>query len=115
MYIRERTCGDQELARLCLHEFGVPYTEINISREPDAAEALEELVGCLAVPTVIVVDEERRPITPPAPLGRQQSVRNVDRGSVISEPSREGLRQFLIKHELFQPTPQRSSDTSSSA
>jgi hypothetical protein len=30
-------------------------------------------------------------------------VRNVDRGSVISEPSREGLRQFLIKHALLQP------------
>jgi hypothetical protein len=32
MYTRERTCGDQQLARLCLQEFGVPYTEVNISR-----------------------------------------------------------------------------------
>jgi glutaredoxin len=103
MYTRERTCGDQQLARLCLQEFGVPYTEINISREPDAAQELGELIGCLAVPTLLVADEDRRPITPPTLLGPYQSVRNVDRGSVISEPSREGLRQFLIKHALLQP------------
>ena len=105
MYTRERTCGDQQLARLCLQEFGVSYAEINISREPDAAQELEELIGCRAVPTLIVADEERRPITPPSPIGPRQSVRNVDRGSVISEPSREGLRQFLIKHALLQPAP----------
>ncbi len=103
MYTRERTCGDQQLARLCLQEFGVPYTEINISREPDAAQELEELIGCLAVPTLLVADEDHRPITPPKPIGPYQSLRNVDRGSVISEPSREGLRRFLINHALLQP------------
>ena len=103
MYTRERTCGDQQLARLCLQEFCVPCTEINISREPDAAQELEELIGCLAVPTLIVAGEDHRPITPPALIGPYQSVRNVDRGSVISEPSRAGLRQFLIKHALLQP------------
>ncbi len=103
MYTRERTCGDQQLARLCLQEFGVPYTEVNISREPDAAQELEDLIGCLAVPTLIVADKERRPIAPPNPIGPYRSVRNVDRGSVINEPSREGLRQFLIKHALLLP------------
>jgi hypothetical protein len=103
MYTRERTCGDQQLARLCLQEFGVPCTEINISREPDAAQELEELIGCLAVPTLLVAAEDHRPITPPAPIGPYQSVRNIDRGSVISEPSREGLRRFLVNHALLQP------------
>jgi hypothetical protein len=101
MYTRERICGDQQLARLSLQEFGVPCTEINISREPDAAQELQELIGCLAVPTLVVADEEHHPIAPPAPLEPYRSVRNVDRGSVISEPSREGLRQFLIKHGLL--------------
>ncbi len=104
MYTRERTCGDQQLARLCLQEFGVPYIEVNISREPDAALELQELIGCLAVPTLLVADLQRHPIAPPTPIGLHQSVRNVDRGSVISEPSREGLRQFLVKHALLQPT-----------
>jgi glutaredoxin len=104
MYTRERTCGDQQLARLCLQEFGVPYTEVNISREPEAAQELHDLIGCLAVPTLLIADDERRPISPPDPIGPYRSVRNVDRGSVISEPSRAGLRQFLIKHALLLPT-----------
>ena len=104
MYTRERTCRDQQLARLCLKEFGVPYTEVNISCEPDAAQELDELIGCLAVPTLVIADDDRRPLTLPGPVGPYQSVRNVDRGSVISEPSRDGLRQFLIKHALLQPT-----------
>ena len=105
MYTRERTCGDQQLARMCLQEFGVPFIEVNISRESDAALELQELIGCLAVPTLLIADEQRRPIEPPTPVGPSQSVRNLDRGSVISEPSRDGLRQFLIKHALLQPTP----------
>lgn len=104
MYTRERTCGDQQLARRCLQEFNVPFVEVNISREPEAALELEQLIGCLAVPTLLVADEQRRPSEPPIPIGPYQSVRNVDRGAVISEPSRDGLRQFLVKHALLQPT-----------
>ncbi|HSD82257.1 MAG TPA: glutaredoxin [Anaerolineae bacterium] len=104
MYTRERICGDQHLARQCLKDLGVSYTEVNISREADAAQELADLVGCLAIPTLLVGDEERRPLAPPDPLAPSRSVRNVDRGSVISEPTREGLRQFLIKHALLPPT-----------
>jgi hypothetical protein len=34
-------------------------------------------------------------------MGKYESVRNVDRGSIISEPSRAGLQQFLIRHGLL--------------
>ncbi len=98
MYTRQQTCADQERARLCLKEFGVAATEINISREPEAAQILNELVGCLAVPTLVVAGEDDNPIEPPSQIGQYGSVRDADRGAVISEPSREGLRQFLIKH-----------------
>jgi glutaredoxin len=101
LYTRERTCPDQELARRCLAEFNIPYLELNISREPDAAQMLQELAGCLAVPTLVLADEENNPIEPPQPIGPYVSVRNVDRGSIISEPSRDGLRRFLIKHGLL--------------
>jgi hypothetical protein len=72
---------------------------------------LDELIGCLAVPTLVVVDDECRPIEPPQPIGRYVSVRNVDRGAIISEPSREGLRQFLIKHGLLTPHTARPDET----
>ncbi len=98
MYTRERTCADQEQVRLLLKKFGVSAVEINITREPDAAEELLELIGCLAVPTLVVVDEDDVPLGLPAPMNPNQSVRNVDRGAVISEPSRDGLRRFLSKH-----------------
>lgn len=98
LYTRDRTCPDQALARQCLHDWGIAATEINISREPDAAHTLDELIGCLAVPTLVVADENDQPMEPPTPLGPYQSARNIDRGAVISEPSRDGLRRFLVKH-----------------
>ncbi len=101
LYTRDRTCPDQELARRCLAEFNVPYREVNISREPDAAQIMQDLVGCLAVPTVIVANDDQAPLEPPQPLRPFASVRNVDRGAIISEPSRDGLRRFLIKHGLL--------------
>ena len=101
MYTRDRTCPDQELARRCLAEFNVPYTEISISHEPDAAQIVLELVGCLAMPTLLIADEANNPIEPPQPIEPYQSVRNVDRGSIISEPSRVGLQQFLIRNGLL--------------
>jgi glutaredoxin len=101
LYTRERTCPDQELARRCLAEFNIAYIEINISREPDAAQTMQELVGCLAVPTLVIADEDNNPIEPPRMVGKYESVRNVDRGSIISEPSRDGLQQFLIRHGLL--------------
>jgi hypothetical protein len=103
MYTRERNCGDQQLARRCLQEWGVPYTEVNISTDAEAAQELECLIGCQAVPTLIVAAEGRCPIEPPSPINPPRSVRNLDRGAVISEPTSEGLRQFLLKHGLLQP------------
>jgi glutaredoxin len=104
LYTRERTCPDQELTRRCLAELNVPYIELNISREPDAAQTMQELVGCLAVPTLVIADEENNPIEPPRSIGKYESVRNLDRGSIISEPSRDSLRRFLIKHGLLPAT-----------
>jgi glutaredoxin len=101
MYTRERTCGDQQLARMTLKELGVEAIEINISLDPDAAQMLADLIGCLAVPTLVIADEDNNPIEPLTPLAPYQSIRNVDRGAVISEPSGEGLRRFLSKHGLL--------------
>lgn len=98
MYVRNTGCPDQLAARRYLQEFGVAPIEINISTDRDAAQMLLELVGSLSAPTFVVTDDDDQPLTPPIPFGPGQCTRNTDRGSVISEPSRDGLRAFLIKH-----------------
>ena len=100
MYTRNMTCPDQTLAQQCLKEWGVVPIEINVSTDPDAAQVLLELVGSLSVPTIVVADENDEPIEPPKPVGPDRITRNVDRGSIISEPNRNGLRAFLVKHGL---------------
>jgi glutaredoxin len=101
MYVRQTTCPDQALARRCLQELNITPIEVNISREADAAQTLLELVGSMSVPTLVVADDDAQPVTPPDPIERGRSVRNLDRGSIISEPTRDGLRAFLIKHGLL--------------
>jgi hypothetical protein len=98
MFTRAGGCSDQALARRCLDEFKLQPIELNISTEPAAARKLLELAGCLAIPTFVAADERHEPIEPPRPLEPYRSVRNVDRGSIISEPTRDGLRAFLIRH-----------------
>lgn len=98
MFARAGGCPDQAMTRRCLDEFKVKPIELNISTERDAARQLMELAGCLAVPTLVAADEHNDPIAPPLPMEPYRSVRNVDRGSIISEPTRDGLRAFLIRH-----------------
>lgn len=98
MYTRAGGCPDQALARRCLDEWHVQPVERNISTDPDAAQRLRELIGCLAVPTFVVADEADQPITPPQPIEKWRSIRNVDRGSIISEPTRDNLNRFLTRH-----------------
>ena len=98
MFMRAGGCPDQATAKRCLDEFKIKPIEVNISRDADAAEQLMNLAGCLAIPTFAVTDGNNQPIEPPRPMEPRRSVRNVDRGSIISEPTRDGLRAFLIRH-----------------
>ena len=98
MFTSADSCPDQALARRCLAEFNLTPIELNISMDHDAARQLLEWAGCLAVPTLAAADAHHAPITPPLPMEPYRPVRNVDRGSIISEPTRAGLRAFLIRH-----------------
>ena len=98
MFTRAGSCPDQSLARRCLDEFKLKPIELNISHDAAATQRLLELAGCLAIPTFVVADGDNQPIAPPRPMEPRRSVRNVDRGSIISEPTRDGLRAFLIRH-----------------
>lgn len=98
MFTRTGGCPDQAAAYRHLAEFKVQPIELNISRDANAAQRLMDLAGCLAIPTFVAADGHNQPIEPPHPMERYRSVRNVDRGSIISEPTRDGLRAFLIRH-----------------
>ncbi len=102
MYCRDAFCPDQARARHLLKEWGVPFQEINISRDSQAAARLQEWNKHLGVPTLVVADTSGvEPITLPAPLSPGQRTRNLDRDSLICEPSEAGLRDFLRRHGLL--------------
>lgn len=52
------TCEDSELARDRLHELGVPFTEINVDENEEAARYVEQLNnGFRSTPTIVFGDE----------------------------------------------------------
>ncbi len=57
MYARP-TCEDSELARNRLHELGVPFEEVNVDENPEAARYVEHLNrGFCSTPTIIFGNE----------------------------------------------------------
>jgi glutaredoxin len=102
VYTRATSCPDQARARKLLAEWRVPYQEINCSNDAEALERIREWNGHLGVPAIVVAEEGsvlpfREP--DPRPVGR--STRNANRGTLITEPSEEGLRDFLKQHGLL--------------
>ena len=107
VYTRTTPCRDVTRTRLDLTSQGLDFREIDIEAEPAAAQRLEAWTGYQSVPTVIVAEVgSDEPIHPPAALTPNQSPRNADRGSMISEPDTENLMVFLehngfVKVDLF--------------
>jgi glutaredoxin len=109
VYTRATYCPDQQRARKLLAEWRVPYQEIDCSKDLEALERIQQWNGHLGVPAIVVAEEGsvlpfREP--DPKPVGR--STRDYNRGSLITEPSEEGLRQFLKQHALLPNGPQGS-------
>ncbi len=105
MYVRGGFCPDISRARRALQGWRLPYREINVHQDVQARQRCLEWNGCLAMPVVVIVRPDKDlPIEPPTPLGRGQSPRNVDRGTMISEVSQSILQTFLARHGF--PVPQ---------
>lgn len=99
MYTRGGFCPDVSRARRALQLWGLPYREINIRQDSAAHQRCVEWNDCLAMPVIVIARAgDDAPIEPPLPLKSDQSPRNVDRGYIISEASRKGLRAFLKRH-----------------
>lgn len=92
-------CPDCRRAQEALAEWGVAARLIDIRCEPEAALRVQKLTGFESVPTfVVAADDGFTPVAPPAPLPAGQGPRGIDRGTVITEPSRAQLREWLTKH-----------------
>ncbi len=102
LYCRDSYCPDQARAKRLLAGWGMLYEEVNISRDRQAAERVQEWNKHLGVPTVVIAEEGSvEPITPPTLLLPGQRTRDLNRGSIICEPSEAGLRTFLQQHGLL--------------
>jgi hypothetical protein len=99
MYTRGGFCPDVSRARRAFQQWRLPYREINVRKDAKAHQRCLDWNDCLAMPVIVVTRPgEDLPVEPPTPLEPGQSPRDVDRGFMISEASKSGLRAFLTRH-----------------
>jgi hypothetical protein len=104
MYTRGGFCPDVGIARRAFQLWQLPYREINIRTDPEAHQRCLDWNGCLAMPVIVIARAgEDTPIEQPQPLDPATSPRDLDRGYMISEASKQGLRAFLMKHGFQLP------------
>ncbi len=92
-------CPSCQDAQAALTEWDVAARCINIGHDRDAAERVRLLTGFESVPTLVIADAVGiDPIEAPAPLPPGKGPRGVDRGTVLTEPTRTQMRAWLVKH-----------------
>jgi glutaredoxin len=102
VYTRAIYCPDQQRTRKLLAEWHVPYQEVDCSQDQAALERIQSWNGHLGVPAVVAAEQDSvLPFREPGPKPVGRSTRDFNRGSLITEPSEEGLRQFLKQHALL--------------
>ena len=102
LYSREEPCPFVRVSKSVLKEYNVNYREILIDHDASARQKVTEWTGFESVPTLIVSDADKvEPIENPYELPKDQSPRGIDRGYIITEPSRKQLIDWLQKHELI--------------
>ncbi len=88
-----------EVARRVLKKFGLPYREIDIEADEEAAAKVEKWTGFYSVPTIVIAEGEGLDSALPiSPLPEGASPRGVDRGGMITEPRADQLIAFLRGH-----------------
>lgn len=102
MYSRTLSCPWITLAKRVLSDYAVAYHELLIDKDPAARERLQQMVGYLSVPTLVVARQgEVVPYEVPVPLEHGASPRGIDRESIITEPNAEQLIRWLVKHRFI--------------
>lgn len=104
LYSRTLGCPYVTLAKRVLDDYAIPYREIMIDRDEAARQRVLDWTGFLAVPTLVVAESgSLMPHVPPAHLERGLSPRGVNRGSIITEPSADQLKNWLAEQGFLQP------------
>lgn len=106
VYTRASACSDVDTVRSKLAEWNIPFREIDIEADPAAAARVEAWTGFPSAPTLVVTEGGDQPHQSPAGLTPGMNPRNVDRGSLITEPNVQNLAVFLehngfLKVDLF--------------
>jgi glutaredoxin len=98
MYSRTTGCPFITTARRVLTEHDIPYREIFIDEDDSARDRVLAWTGFLSVPTLVVAHPgEDLPYADIAPLPPGESPRGVDRGALLTEASRQQLKDWLHK------------------
>ena len=96
-------CYNCKDVREALAAWNVPYVDIDITHDGDAAHRVRTWTGFESVPTLVIADQDSvEPYTLPEPLAHRASPRGIDRGSMLTEPNRNQLRAWLSTHGLLE-------------
>lgn len=88
-----------ERARRVFRELRIPYREIDIEADEEAAAKVKGWTGFYSVPTIVLAEGQGLdPALPISPLPEGTSPRGVDRGGIITEPRADQLVSFLRHH-----------------
>jgi len=88
-----------ERARRVFRELRIPYREIDIEADEEAAAKVKGWTGFYSVPTIVLAEGQGLdPALPISPLPEGASPRGVDRGGMITEPRADQLVSFLRHH-----------------
>jgi glutaredoxin len=102
MYSRTSPCPFVSAAKKVFAEHGLHVREIHIDEDDAARARVLEWTGFLSVPTLVIADEgEITPYEAPDYLPKGDSPRGIDRGAMITEPSRDELLSWLRKHGVL--------------
>jgi glutaredoxin len=92
-------CSD---TRAALKTWGVPADFVDIEKDAAAARRVLTWTGYRSVPTLLIAEEgSLEPCEAPAPLALGASPNGIDRGSILTEPTRAQLRAWLIAQGLL--------------
>jgi glutaredoxin len=103
MYIRNAYCPGVALARDLLTRYHVPFREVSIDHDPDAATRLKAWTNFYSVPTLVIAQPgEDVPYTDFLPRPTERSIKGYDRGPLITEPNNQDLENWLYKHGFLE-------------